>query len=61
MDTNISTAPRIGKVTKVTIDVPARMYEEFKNKTREDGYSIQQALHLLIQHYSNNTLTIDWN
>ena len=47
-----------GKVTVVTTRVPHTLYERFKMKALSEGYSMQEATYLLIEHYTNDTLIV---
>jgi hypothetical protein len=40
-----------GKVRKITVNVTNDLYEKFKYKCYEEGYSMQQALQLLMENY----------
>ena len=45
-------------VNKITVNVPNKVYENFKLKSYEDGYSMQMALKTLIDHYSDDKLVL---
>ena len=47
-----------GKITVVTTRIPHILYERFKMKALSEGYSMQEATYLLIEHYTNDTLII---
>jgi len=47
-----------GKISTVKTRLPHSLYEEFKIKALDEGYSMQQATYLLIKHYVSNTLMI---
>jgi len=53
MDNNIER-----KVNKITVDVPNKVYERFKAKSYEDGYSMQIALRILMEHYADDKLAL---
>ena len=43
-----------GTVRKITVNIPGSLYEKFKYKCYEEGYSMQKALQLLIEDYTKN-------
>jgi hypothetical protein len=47
-----------GKIDSVKVSLPHVLYERFKLKALTEGYSMQKAASLLIEHYTNDTLII---
>lgn len=47
-----------GKVSAVNVRLPHNLYERFKRKAIEEGFSLQKATYLLIEHYTNDILVI---
>ncbi len=47
-----------GKITKILVQVPHTLYERFKRKSLSEGYSLQKATYLLIEHYTSDVLTM---
>jgi len=46
------------KINKITVNIPNMIYERFRSKSYEDGYSMQIALRILVEHYANDKIIV---
>ena len=48
-----------GKVSTITVNIPYVLYKKFRLRATSEGYSMQKAIYLLVEHYTNDTLLIN--